>query len=552
VATQPVQQDPYPDDGVIPIEWAGEDQRWLFACGPQPTLLMGGLNAAKTTGAVLKVLKFAFDYPRSHVGIVRKTYAQLKKTTMQTFYALLDPLHYDKGSRNDQDGYLRLNNGTEIFFIHLDTPDSMTLLAGLELNAVFVDQAEEISETAWDTLGIRIGRWRFAEVSQDMLETYERRNGKPWPWKTKDGKPIPPPYQFATANPPDDELHWLFKRFSEDSTEWKDKYKALGYQYRRTDSRNNKFALQHNIDSLLAHDDDYVDQFVAGKWMRPKGQIFRIDPMSILEPDEQLIAMIRNTMPLGRALDHGDTAPTCCLWFGVDGDSNIFFFMEYYQGGFTTEGAEVGISDHRKAITQMSEGLYIRSNIADPSIFYKARNISAYVTRSQRHSVADEYSDRELFDPATVLYWSPADNGEAIGRSRIREYLRVDPTHRHPITGELGAPHVYFIRATPEYPHGCDRAITELRAQKRIKIGESNGRAVYSDERDPTVVDHAFDAARYALVSFPMAAQPDAPAVKPRVEMQGQRVIITVPPITSLPLPKEQREGRWRSRAGGY
>jgi len=556
VATQPIPIETDDDNGIIPIEWAGEKQRWIYRCGPQPTLLIGGLNAAKTTGCVLKVLKIAFDYPRCHIGIVRKTYGQLKKTTMQTFYAMLDPRHYDKGSRNDQDGYLRLNNGTEIFFIHLDAPNSMTLLAGLELNAVFVDQAEEISEQAWDTVGIRIGRWRHAEISQEILNRYERRHGKPWPWKTKDGKALPPPYRFATANPPGDELHWLYDRFAEESEQWLTKYKKLGYQYQRTSSLDNKFALQHNIDNLMAHDQDYIDQFVLGLWVKPKGNIFRIDQQSILEPDEQLLDMIKNTMPLARSMDHGDSAPTCCLWWAVDGDNNIFCWQEYYQAGFTDDGKEIGLSDHRRAITELTNGLYCRTNLADPSIFYKSRNITGYAARSERWSIADEYSATSPpFSEHTAIHWSSADNGEAITRSRLKEHLRLDPLHKHPITGQANAPHLYFIKATPEYPHGCKRALIEIRAQKRLQVGESNGRAIYSDERDETVVDHAYDAAKYFVVSHPLAAEPEPINARPRVEMSGQRVIITVPPITSLPLPRAERNGggdKWKSRAGGY
>ena len=157
------------------VAWASDAQRWLFEAGPQPTLLIGGVNAAKTHGACLKLLKLAFDYPHSHIAIVRKTFKHLWKTTMQTFYGLLDSAHYEHGARNDNDGYLRLNNGTEFFFIHLDAPNSISLLSGLELNFAFIDQAEEISEQAWEILETRISRWRYAEVPDKILREHEER-----------------------------------------------------------------------------------------------------------------------------------------------------------------------------------------------------------------------------------------------------------------------------------------------------------------------------------------------------------------------------------------
>jgi hypothetical protein len=45
--------------------------------------------------------------------------------------------------------------------------------------------------------------------------------------------------------------------------------------------------------------------------------------------------------------------------------------------------------------------------------------------------------------------------------------------------------------------------IKEIRAQRRKKIGERDGRAIYSDERDETIVDHAYDTIKYHLISRP-------------------------------------------------
>jgi len=540
------------DTGARPIEWASDAQRWFFEAGPQPTLLLGGLNSAKTFGACLKILNLAFTYPRSHIAVVRKTSKYLRKTTMQTFYAMLDPAHYAKGARNDNDGYLRLNNGTEIFFIHLDTPDSLTLLAGIELNFGFVDQVEEISATAWETLETRVGRWAYAEVPERLVKEHES-SGHPWPWRTKSGKALPPPYLFATANPPGDELHWLFEHFSEDSDDWKTKWKYQGYQYRKTDTRENRFASKQNIDVLLSRDDAWVDRFVRGNWGRPEGCIFRVDPQSLIEPEPSLVARIRNMMRLGRALDHGDTAPTCCLWGAADGDSNLYIWQEYYQPGMTKTGKEYGISDHRRSITEMSRGLVFSSNLADPQIFYKSRNISGYAKRSQRWSIADEYRDRQLILEDTAIHWTEADNNEDATRSRLREYLKIDPNHKHPITGQIGAPHLYFIEATEDYPRGCDRVVAELKAAKRVQIGESNGRPIFSDERDPTIADHALDALRYYVVSHPAPTPGPQPLKRVHATATGNGgVTLMLPPIREMSVKKDRDNRRWRSRAGGY
>ena len=99
-----------------------------------------------------------------------------------------------------------------------------------------------------------------------------------------------------------------------------------------------------------------------------------------------------------------------------------------------------------------------------------------------------------------------------VTRSRIKEYLAVDPNHLHPITREKGAPRLYFLRKTTDYPNGCDRTILELKSQKRVKLEEAGGRDVYSDDRDDTVPDHAYDALKYFVVSRPAVAREKAQA----------------------------------------
>jgi hypothetical protein len=126
-------------------------------------------------------------------------------------------------------------------------------------------------------------------------------------------------------------------------------------------------------------------------------------------------------------------------------------------------------------------------------------------------------------DKETAIYWTGAENDEAVTRSRLKEYLRVDPLHRHPITGQLGAPRLYFIKKTKNYPNGCDFAIKEIRAQKRVELGtSSDGRKMYSEERDPKVVDHAYDMVKYFVVGRPSLGAadtlPEAPVGQMRVD----------------------------------
>ena len=47
------------------------------------------------------------------------------------------------------------------------------------------------------------------------------------------------------------------------------------------------------------------------------------------------------------------------------------------------------------------------------------------------------------------------------------------------------------------------------RAQRRLKVGSDLGKPIFSDERDPGIVDHGYDVLRYAI-----AARPVVPTTK--------------------------------------
>jgi len=803
------------EEGPAQFSWASDMQRDAVEAPPgSPLLLIGGFNSGKTTAAILRALTLCQTFPGYKVAVLRKTFSDLRLTTRPSFDQWIKP-EFVKTSNEKE---VVLSNGSSFIFHHLDRPDSATILKGLEINAAILDQAEQMQEQTFTILLGRLGRWKGAKVPAWALH---QREGD-WPWKDKGGTPVPPMDVILTANPSEDgdpELHWLWQRFSPESPAFHKKYAPLGYRSMTMPTTDNKFAGEQNIEMLMQQDEDYRKRFVEGVWVKSKGHLFRIDESSLLDYDPDLMVQIQNNMNLGRGLDHGDSAPTCCLWYAVDGENNIFIWQEYYQAGITESG-EFDISDHRRAITMLSKPLTFRTNIADPSIFNRTRGITGYnkhakrwclspetpiLTSDLRHvrvdslavgdiiagfdegnpsedfrsraykasdrawreavvedvrevhlpsyritlddgseivcseghqwlinptgqwrlwrstkrlkvgqrmlratdvwetdtshgagylaaafdgegfltqhekngkrtfragfsqvenemlarverelevrgyhpsksrqsesasktgkpcvqlclsrrpevlrllgqirperllpklriddlgrihamdrptitrieylgvrrlvglqtstktliahglmshnSVADEYRDTRIIQEQTSLIWRPADNNEELSRSRLKQYLRLDKYHRHPVTGEPNAPHLYFIKQSPDWPHGCNHAISETRAAKRLQVGESDGKPIYGDDRDPDVPDHALDVIRYIVNSRPLPASGLNPQMaKPKKEkaiVEGDRVLITVPSIKHMPkrFQMTPERGAWKSKGGGY
>ena len=170
--------------------WPAQSVAW--EAGPAPFLFLGGVGSGKTFIDILKMLYLLDLYPGSRGAIIRQRSTQLKKTISATLWSLLDIKHVAR--RNDNEGFIKLTNGSELHLRHLDKDTSIEDLKSFEINFAMVDQAEDISEAAFDTLVERVGRWTGAM----------KRGGFPqnWPYVNKLGHKIPPPYIMLTAYSP--------------------------------------------------------------------------------------------------------------------------------------------------------------------------------------------------------------------------------------------------------------------------------------------------------------------------------------------------------------
>lgn len=479
------------------LSWASPAQQEAFEYGPAPLLLSGGYGASKTFGAVFKVLALSDMYAKNRGVIIRRVGKQLRLTTQSTFFKLCPPAAYSRGSWNQQEGRLVLNNGSEILFLHLDDPSSKDIMRGLEINWFLFDQAEEAEEEDFDHLLGRLGRWDQAVVSEWMIAR-EVAAGRTWAWLHPDtGAPIPPTYPILTANP-DHELHWLWRRFHEDSPEWRDKWSALGYKILHMSSLDNKFLPRQNREYLLAQDDAFKRRYVFGKWGIPEGAIHDVPSCQLIPGTRAVLEWIRANCSLYRSMDHGDTSPTCVLWWAVTRAGDVICYREYYRPNAL-------ITDHRATVAVLSEHERYEGNIADPSIFYKMMQ-----KQMVKFSVADEWSDSTNYPRESSVFWTAGNNDELGTRNRINEYLRVDKERINIFTKLRGAARLYFIvpnrdvdTNVDEYPNACEHVIRQLRSQRRQRVGTDAGRPLFIDDRDETVPDHAYDPLRYFIATRP-------------------------------------------------
>lgn len=463
----------------IPLTFINKRQERFFNNPKRNKCACGGFGSGKTYCVCQQILFLSMSFNFYRTVVAREQYKALKHTTMSTFFKVCPPELYEPplGRFNEQDGYLRFVNGSEVLFMHLDAIDENTL-RGLEINSAFIDQAEEVNEGIADILEARIGRWDMAVPNNNICTDLSQ-----WP-KNHAGRPLVPSYYWLAVNP-EDETHWIWRRYhpdSEESAKWADTH-----YYEEFPSDENPALDPETLKVMMSRDPAWVKRFVHGKWGISEGSIHRLLPDSILDVDKKWVDRIIREGSLYRVLDHGDASPTCCLWFSAYKNWHICY-REYYQAGLT-------VSQHRRNIERLSKDEVYRQDIADPAIFKE---------QSQKYggfwSVAKEYSDPNV--EGKPINFSPGDNEELSTRNRINEYFSLNAGVRHPLNiNQPSAPLLYFVKKNEENPNGCYYAINEIRTQRRLKLGDLNGKPIFSDERDDRRPDHAYDPIRYYVAS---------------------------------------------------
>lgn len=471
------------------FEFKSPFQEKIFSSSYRHVCGSGGYGNGKTYAFSMRSLLFLSTFPNYRMVIGRLKSVDLNRTTRTTFFNVCPPSLYQEakgGKRADSQNYLKLINGSEVFWMHFDEFNEGTV-RGLEINSVFLDQGEEIPENIYLHLDNRVGRWSQALVPDELLALNPK-----WPLHPANNKPRVPAWMGVGCNP-DVLTHWIYKRYHKDSLEWQQKYYKRYIMYEAETDPSMLDPETYN--EALSRDPAWVDRFLKGKWGIGEGTIHRILDESKLyigekqgEYDSKIyitqdfLENLLRKSALYRILDHGESAPTCCLWVAAYRGFH-FFYREYYM-------PDTLISDHRRNITDLSENESYVGNYADPSIFHKDRQ-----KFGGRWSVSDEYIDRTVTD-APALVWNPADNNEFSNRNRINELLRNHKDIAHPVTGKMGSPRMFFICRNERYSNGCYQAPIQTSSAKREVIGTNNGSPIFSDDR-AAGVDHAYDPVRY-------------------------------------------------------
>jgi phage terminase large subunit len=253
--------------------------------------------------------------------IVRKTMATLGATALQTWRdhvvneALSTGLVNFYGGSPQEPAQYRYTNGSVVV---IGGMDKASKIMSSEYDAVYVQEATELTENDWEHLNTRL---RNGKISFQQL--------------------------IADCNP-DAPHHWLRKRTNNGKTTI-------------LESRHNDNPLLYDEDNnLTSFGADYIsklDQLTGlrkqrlrnGLWVAAEGIIYEN-----YDPAIHVIDMfdIPETWPRYWSIDFGYTNPFVCQWWAEDPDGRLYLYREMYRTKCLVSDAAAGMiawSEHEPA-----------------------------------------------------------------------------------------------------------------------------------------------------------------------------------------------------------
>ena len=273
-------------------------------------LISGPAGTGKSVSCLMKLHLVCDSVPGVRALIVRRTHASLVESALVSFENFVLPPGHParKGPSRAMRFAYHYPNGSELVCDGLDKP---TKIFSTEFDIAYVQEAIELSEEAWETLGTRL------------------RHGKL-------------PYQQLLADTnPDKPTHWLKLRCNAGSTLLLESrhednpllWDAVAQQWTPFARRPDSSGYMDRLDRLTG---PRKERLRYGRWVQAEGLVWEewdasvhvVDPFSVPED-----------WPRYWAVDFGYTDPFVCQWWAESPDKRLYLYRELVQTHLLVEDA---------------------------------------------------------------------------------------------------------------------------------------------------------------------------------------------------------------------
>ena len=509
-------------------DWSKLQAQYDFLTSTESyTMFASGFGTGKTSSLAAKVLLLLF-VPNNLGYLGRLDGKALRASTMQSIYDML-PKEY-LAQHNDQKGFLRLKaeyGGGKL--IYGDLKD-LNDLKNIPLGFFAIDQAEEIPEDVWKYLVGRLRRknpilhnglrqyWVHGQCIKSGTKHFALHgdtqcrlclNSVPaFDERIPTGQLDPTwdllcykNYGFGGCNP-EGPSHWIFKYFPGLpgkhglSGPGNPGYKAFHATAR--DGMNAGFVTRKYVEDMEALYKDLPlmwDRYLEGKWVEAEGLVYptwKREQSAIprFATKHDGTALFDSNDDCFEWIDPAPVAPTAVGWCIIKecdcgcGKPNYFVVDEHYQGEKVVSYHAQQIKAHREALAYKIKGTYMDSQAFSRTLMGQ----TGTPRENELYSIADEYMDHGVYAVPNQKTWE-------VGHNRINELLSIDPGHVHPVTGILGAPHLFAVE-------NCSEFIKEIEGYKWKKV--RNILVTHHSEEPMDGSDHHMDGLNGFLSSRPM------------------------------------------------
>jgi len=454
----------------------------------------GGFANGKTSGACIKCIQIAKDYPGANILMARSTYPKLNDTLRKEFLKWCPPDWIESFPKSaNASNMCTLKNGTTINFRYIaqqgkignESTTSNLLSATYDL--IIVDQMEDpeiVHKDFLDLLGRLRGMARYIGDDPDMPRTGPRwfiittNPTRNWVYREL-VRPIHD-YNNGTMNEKllceTDNTGKILIGENRLPTPMISLYEGSTYE-------NQENLEPDYIQTLEAsYKGQMRSRFLMGEWASYEGLVYPsfnedihvLSHNTIVDYYERL-SMVTDSLTILEGYDYGMAVPYCYLCGFCDNYGNVFLLDGEYQ-------KEYLIDDQIKDIKAHRENYRIANNmiLSDPDIFRRKAVGKKLVGKS--------ISDMFLEDG---LVCTRGNNDISNGIVKVSQYLAPVKNHQNPITGEWNAPHLYVSDKLEWWIN----EISDYYWQKSPS-GEQIDKPVDKD-------DHAMDTTKYMLSHRP-------------------------------------------------
>ncbi|MGI6168257.1 MAG: phage terminase large subunit [Christensenellales bacterium] len=436
----------------VRLQYEPTQRQALFHASSADEVLFGGAaGGGKSVAIVMEALLRCLRYPGSRAYVFRRTYRELDDVLLPI---LRERTPKELGQYDGSSRTMRLVNGSEIRLRHCCADQDRFRYQGAEIHFLFIDELTHFTKEVFDFLKSRLRAARALALR---------------------------PCVRCTANPGGIGHAWVKQYFVDCGAgrvfEERVLSAVLGKErkvsrlYVPARATDNPHIGEDYIFELEQKPRALRDALLYGSWDAFDGQVFcewRDDlehygdrkHTHVIEPFD-----IPSDWPRFRSFDFGYTKPFSVLWWAVDYDGIAYLYREWYGADGPNEGIRLGAEEIARGILQAEQetGETVTA-FADPSIWDGSRG----------ESIAEEMA-RE------GVYFYPGENARLSGKMQLHRRLSFD--------GE-GRPGMYVFSTCREFIRCIPALVYD---PYRVEDVDTRGE------------DHCYDAARYFLMSRPVA-----------------------------------------------